>query len=181
MNKRCSLGMQAFGKESAMRARSILLLAAVSLFGVVAAFGALPAPTNLTVNAAGDPIVLDWDDVVGAAKYSVDLEGTVTFDYATDAGLVEDQELVVKVSFGTSARTDGGLMGDSYLNIAKTDLEQALVKAIQAALPLEPIYIVVVDEFEGAAKVKALSPGKGSGAQSNPFSEPADLGPVVWP
>ncbi len=58
----------------------ISVLAVVALLATAVAFG-LDAPLNLTVDASGDPILLDWDDVIGATKYSVDLEGMVTFDY----------------------------------------------------------------------------------------------------
>lgn len=155
--------------------KTIIALAVVSLFAAAVAFAALPAPTGLTVDASGDPILLDWDDVIGATKYSVDLEGTVTFDYFDGTSLIEDATLDVQLSFGTSDRTDGGLMSDSDLDIAKGDLELALILAIQDALGLPPEYLVALDEFDGEAKVKALNSGKGNGKQNNPFSDPAAL------
>ena len=66
-------------------------------------------------------------------------------------------------------------MGESYLNIAKGDLELALISAIQAALALPPENLVAVGGFDGEAKVKALDSGKGKGAQNNPFSDPDEL------
>jgi hypothetical protein len=120
-------------------------------------------------------VALDWDDVLGATKYSVDLEGTVTFDYFDGTSLIEDAELDVELSFGTSDRTDGGLMGDSDLSIAKGDLELALILAIQDALGLPPENLVALDGFDGEAKVKALDAGNGKGKQNNPFSDPAEL------
>jgi hypothetical protein len=57
---------------------------------------ALDAPTNLTVVVGADTVDFDWDPVTGAVKYSVDLEGTVTFDYVDGDGLLqEDQTLEV--------------------------------------------------------------------------------------
>lgn len=138
---------------------------------------ALDAPANLTIVVGADTVDFDWDPVTGAVKYSVDLEGTVTFDYVDGDGLLqEDQTLEdVELSFGTSDRTDGRDMGDSDLTITKADLELALILAIQDALALPPENLVAVSEFDGDAKVKALDPGKGKGRQNNPFSDPAAL------
>jgi len=155
-----------------MKTRSTLVaLAAVSLLMATPVLAALPAPTGLTVTVPDD-VVLDWDDVIGATKYSVDLEGTVTFDYFDGTGLIQNATLDVELSFGTSDRTDGGEIGDSDLTIAKADLELALISAIQDALALPPTNLVAVGDFDGEAKVKALNPGKGNGKQNNPFSDP---------
>ena len=137
----------------------------------------LDAPVNLAVVVGADTVDFDWDTVIGAVKYSVDLEGTVTFDYVDGDGLLqEDQTLEdVELSFGTSDRTDGRDMVDSDLTVTKADLELALILAIQDALALPPENFVAVSEFDGEAKVKALDPGKGKGRQNNPFSDPAAL------
>jgi len=156
--------------------KTIVALAAVSLFATAVVFAALAAPLNLDVDDSGDPILIIWDDVIGATKYSVDVEGEVTFDYVDAGGaLVEDAELDVELSFGTSDRTDGRPMGDSDLDIAVADLEAALILAIQDALALPPTNLIALGEFDGEAKVKALNPGKGNGKQNNPFSNTDDL------
>lgn len=155
--------------------KTLIALAAVSILVAIPVLAALPAPTGLLVTVNSDNIALDWDDVLEATKYSVDIEGTVTFDYFDGVSLVEDATLDVQVSFGTSDRTDGGLMSDSDLTIAKTDLELALIAAIQDGLALPPEYLVALASFDGEAKVKALKSGNGNGKQNNPFSDPADL------
>ena len=156
--------------------RTILMLTVVSLFAAAVAFGALPAPLNLGVDDSGDPILLTWDDVINATKYSVDVEGEVTFAYVNESDvLILDATLDVELSFGTSDRTDGRPMGDSDLDITLAELEAALILAIQEALELPPENLVAVDGFDGEAKVKALNPGKNKGKQNNPFSDPADL------
>jgi len=157
-----------------MKTRSTLVaLAAVSLLMATPVLAALPAPAGLTVTVNANDVAFNWDDVTGAKKYSVDLEGTVTFDYVDGTGaLIEDATLDVELSFGTSDRTDGGEIGDSDLTIAKADLELALISAIQDALALPPTNLVAVGDFDGEAKVKALNPGKGNGKQNNPFSDP---------
>lgn len=131
----------------------------------VPALAALPAPENLTAAVASGDLVLDWDDVAGAAKYSVDLELTVT--YATDG---EPQTVEVELSYGTSDRADGGDMADSDLTIPLA----IILEDIAAELGVDPSEITSL-EAVGTAKVKALDPGKGKGRQNNPFSAPVDL------
>jgi hypothetical protein len=129
---------------------------------------ALLAPTGLTVNvdAGAGTVAFDWEDVADAVKYSVDVEGTVTYTYLNE--LLEEVEgtAEVELSFGTSDRTDGGDMIESDLTITFDEL----LAAIAAALPVPPVQILSLDPAE--AKVKALAPGKGAGAQNNPFSDP---------
>ncbi|OGP93417.1 MAG: hypothetical protein A2156_12720 [Deltaproteobacteria bacterium RBG_16_48_10] len=113
----------------------------------------LPAPTGLTCIPDGDSVPFDWDDVIGAKKYSVDVE--VLIDGIWDEGII------VKLSFGTSDRTDGGLMGDSDLDVLFTDFVYDIDND-----PLTP-----PDQLSGEAraKVKALNPpGK---SQNNPFTD----------
>jgi hypothetical protein len=151
------------------------MLTVVSLVAIPV-FAALLAPENLAVDDSGDPILLTWDDVIGATKYSVDVEGEVTFSYVDESGaLIVDATLDVELSFGTSDRTDGRPMGDSDLDITLAELEAALILAIQDALALPPENLVAVGDFDGEAKVKALNAGKGNGKQNNPFSAPDDL------
>ncbi len=125
---------------------------------------ALAAPQGLTVTVDPNAVVLDWNDVAGAVKYSVDIEGTVAY---TDPNLGE-LTATVEVSFGTSDRTDGGLMGDSNLTITIDEFAAALA----AELGIDPSALV---SFEGSAEVKALDPGKGKGPRNNPFSDPVAL------
>ncbi len=137
----------------------------------VVSMAALPAPTGLTVTVGATDIVLDWEDVLGAVKYSVDIEGTVTYLATVLVDGVETQVETtseVEVSFGTSDRTDGGLMGDSNLTITIDEF----AAAVAAALGVDPSALI---SFEGSAEVKALDPGKGKGPQNNPFSDPAAL------
>jgi hypothetical protein len=130
----------------------------------VVLLAALLVPTGLSVLVGTDDIALDWDDVAGAAKYSVDIEGAVTYTDAELGEITTD----VEVSFGTSDRTDGGDMIDSDLTI----LIDELAAAIAAQLGVDPSALVSLD---GSAKVKALDPGKDKGPQNNPFSDPVDL------
>ncbi len=155
-----------------MNAKKVCAIVAfVGLVMPVAAMASLPAPENLTVdvNSVTGTMVLDWNDVEGAVKYSVDLEGVVTY-WATT--LVDGNEVVaeanapVEISFGTSDRTDGGLMGDSNLTLTFDEIKAA----IAAELGVLPEDLIQID---GSVKVKALAPGKGAGPQNNPFSEPS--------
>jgi hypothetical protein len=128
------------------------------MVGIAVMFGswamALDAPTGLTCTVDEDSVYFDWDDVVGAVKYSVDVEVPVYLD--------EDDipDMIVELSFGTSDRTDGGLMGDSNLDVSFTEF----------------VYDIngdgIPEQLSGEAtgKVKALNPGKGKGSQNNPFS-----------
>lgn len=119
----------------------------------------LAAPTNLVCDATADPITLDWDDVTGAVKYSVDFELTQTIGEVTTT---------IELSIGTSDRTDGGLMGDSDLDVTYAELE--------AAAGFDPGALV---GFDVDAKVKALDPGKGKGRQNHGFSSPeSDYGTI---
>lgn len=119
----------------------------------------LAAPTNLVCDATADPITLDWDDVTGAVKYSVDFELTQT---------IEEVTTTIELSIGTSDRTDGGLMGDSDLDVTYAELE--------AAAGVDPGALVGIDVD---AKVKALDPGKGKGRQNHGFSSPeSDCGTI---
>ena len=148
--------------------KTLIVLAAVSLFAAAVAFG-LDAPTGLTVNASGDPIELDWIGVTGAAKYSVDIAATATYD----TGEVDEDgeailiEVEVQASFGTSDRTDGLPMSDPSLDIPLSDIEDLLD---QLAYELGLLGIDIGDtDVVLTAKVKALK-GNGQGKQNNPFS-----------
>lgn len=121
----------------------------------------LDAPENFTATVSGEDVLFDWDDVEGADKYSVDIEAEVTVDGVIDPVLVE-------LSYGTSDRTDGGDMADSDLTVPVSMLLDDI--AAELGVPVESILSV-----DATAKVKALNPGKGNGAQNNPFSDPDDF------
>jgi hypothetical protein len=134
-------------------------------------------PTNLTVTVNGD-ICFDWDGIIGAAMYSVDVEGLVIFDYH-DGELVHlDETLYVELSFGTGDRADGGEKSDSDLCITRENLEAALISAIQDELGE---VLVTVVEFHGLGEVKALDPGRGKGKQNTPFSDTVNVDVVYVP
>jgi hypothetical protein len=125
---------------------------------------ALDAPANLTVVVGATTLDFDWDDVVDADKYSVDIEGTVIY---LDSNL-QEVEADIELSFGTSDRTDGGAMEDSDLTILIDDLADAI--ALELGISEDDLF-----GLEAEAKVKALSPGKNKGRQNNPFSTPVDF------
>lgn len=129
---------------------------------------ALDAPTGLNVVVGADALSLVWDPVPGAVKYSVDIEGTATYEAIVDEVLVQ-LTADVEVSFGTSDRTDGLGMDVPSLTITFEEL----AAAIAAELGIDPSALVSLDE--ASAKVKALDPGKDKGPQNNPFSDPFDF------
>ena len=175
--------------------RTILLLAILSLLAIPVMAkkpaGSLGPPTLLsivqttaTIDEVEDVDVyfLDWTDVAGADKYSVD----VTAMAVADTGLLDEDEnpilieLEFSASFGTSNRLDGGDMGDSDLNIPVEDIED-LVDALQDYIDylIGEGYIVSADPIEVSAKVKALDPSvKPTKRQNNPFSNSL---PIVLP
>jgi hypothetical protein len=134
-----------------------LILGITLIFGssvMAASKPALPAPTGLSYTLGADSVNFDWEDVAGATKYSVDVEVLVSGTW--------DEGVIVKLSFGTGDRTDGGVMGDSYLNVPL----EAFVYDLNLDGTPDPLY------GEARARVKALNPpGKGVQSQNNPFSE----------
>ena len=167
--------------------RTILMLTVISLLvaGIAIAKppGSLGPPELLSITQATatidevpdvDVFYLEWTDVVGADKYSVD----VTAMAVGDTGEVDEDEnpilidIELQASFGTSDRLDGGVMSDSNLNIPVEDVE-ALVAALQAYIDslIAGEIIVSADPIEVSAKVKALDPSdKPTKRQNNPFS-----------
>lgn len=118
------------------------------------AMALLDAPTGLTCSVQGEDIYFDWDDVADAVKYSVDVEVPVDLD--ADG----TPDMIVELSFGTSDRTDDGLMEDSNLSVPLTEFVYDL-DGDGTADPLSGL---------ATGKVKALAPGKGRGRQNHPFS-----------
>jgi hypothetical protein len=166
--------------------RAILLLTVISLVAVPVLAkppGALGPPdllsivqTTATIDEVPDVDVflLDWTDVVGADKYSVDITALAICDTGAVDELVDPIliEIELSASFGTSDRLDGGVMSDSYLNIPVSDVE-ALAADLDYLLDLLLYYGIIVDveSVEISAKVKALDPSvKPTKRQNNPFS-----------
>lgn len=146
-------------KENKMK-KSILLSLIMGIAWIVgswamaAPFPTLPAPTGLTCSTDGDSVSFDWDDVTGATKYSVDVAVLISGTW--------EEGVIVNLSFGTGDRTDGGLMGDSNLDVLFTEF----LYDLNLDGTLDPVY------GEARAKVKALNPpGKGFKSQNNPFSD----------
>ena len=129
----------------------------------------LDAPEWEIITERGDYMFFNWTTVyvdeaetIAAPKYSLDIVAKITY--------FDEVELVRKVayvdlSFGTSCRTDGRNMSDSDLAIHKEDLRAAVIDEMGLTeTEVGPMLL------EGAAKVKALDPGKDKGPQNNPFS-----------
>lgn len=149
-------------EENRMRKRIAFTLFALPLaFALpLLAIGVLAPPLNFTAVVNGDVIETDWDDVLNAAKYSVDV--IAIYDFDTDADGVAD--LSMDFDFGTSDRTDGLPISTSSLDIPIEDL----MADVNGDTVLDsPISAVL--------RVKALNPGKGKGRQDNPFSAPVTL------
>jgi len=107
-------------------------------------------------------VYLDEAETMAAPKYSLDILAKIT--YFDEVELVR-KVAYVQLSFGTSDRTDGRDMSDSDLAIHKDDLRAAVIDEMGLTeVEVGPMLL------EGAAKVKALNPGKDKGPQNNPFS-----------
>ncbi|TKJ35319.1 MAG: hypothetical protein CEE38_15960 [Planctomycetes bacterium B3_Pla] len=174
--------------------RAILMLTVIALLVAIPVLakppGSLGPPTlesivvtTATIDEVDDVDVyfLDWTDVEGADKYSVDIEATATYD----TGEVDEDEVPimatveVSASFGTSDRLDGGDMSDSDLNIPVSDVEALLAEldaALAAALAAAELDPETEATVEVTAKVKALDPSvKPTKRQNNPFSNSLPL------
>lgn len=162
--------------------KALLMLTVVSLLLTIPTFGAKeygdldPPFLFMAWYAPGVDTGLDWTDVDGAVKYSVDIEGLAVFndgelvDGDGDGDPLDPEILEVGVSFGTSDRTDGGVMGDSDLTITLDELAAAI--AADLGIPVEDLLSLT----EPTYKVKALGPGNGKGRQNNEF----DSMDVFW-
>jgi len=151
--------------------KAVLALCVVGLMGV-AAWAALDAPANFTATVGGTDVVFDWDDVLGATKYSVDVDAAVTY---TIDGI--DYEASGDLSYGTSDRTDGLPMAQSDLTVAQA----TIIADVFAALTAQGIDVSLITglTIDALASAKALNAGKGAGAQNNPFSAPDDF-QLTW-
>lgn len=156
--------------------RALGLLAFVFALGFMSEAKAqqLAAPQNVKACSSADGLLIsvDWDDVTGATKYSVEL----TANYATGTDGVVD--LIKFFDFGTSDRTDGKSISASDLTIAISALRLEV-----NGTSFDPVAVIV--------RVKALSSGpgkviksedklisdKGGVRQDNPFSDPVTVTP----
>jgi hypothetical protein len=168
--------------------RTLLMLAVVSLTAIPLLAknnvpGDVPAP-----EWAADPvypddgyIVFDWTDVEEAEKYSLCFEGVLEVDYTIDDTEYLDVEVEFSFCFGTSDRTDGGEIGDSYLSILYDDFlaaqDTAIEEALYDQLGILPDEVDEVDWIAFTAKVKGLDPHDKEDLerQNNAFSEDLDL------
>lgn len=165
-----------------MRTKMVVSIMALLLLSVpamaVKETGSLDAPVlesiTIITDANGDSVFLDWTDVNDAVKYSVDIKGSVEY---FDSNSTSHVTVDVKLSFGTSDRTDGKEMGESDLAIAKDDLCASILDAL-AELGVNLDFVGDL-EFIATGKVKALDPGKDKGRQNNPFSNSLDLPAII--
>ena len=136
----------------------ITVIAAAGLFAASTLVSAhhLAAPTNVVCPIVGDVIQANWDDVVEATKYSVNV--IATYDTGISGDPSDDTSM--DWDFGTGDRTDG-------LPMSQSDL-------------LIPLSALVHDFNTGAGpqsavaaqlRVKGLHPGKSQERQINPFSD----------
>ena len=136
----------------------ITVIAAAGLFAASTLVSAhhLAAPTNVVCPIVGDVIQANWDDVVEATKYSVNVIAT----YDTGISGEPTDDTTMDWDFGTGDRTDG-------LPMAQSDL-------------MIPLSALVHDFNTGAGpqsavaaqlRVKGLHSGKNQQRQNNMFSE----------
>lgn len=138
-----------------------LILSAVvglALFPVYSHAQLLDPVTGVSCDQQTDGVEVDWDDLTGAAKYSLDF--TCTLD------LGDGNISLVDFSIGTSDRTDGGEIGDSYLDVTFEELDGAAAAATAGV-------ITYLEGYTCYVKVKGLYPGRDKGPQNHPFSDPA--------
>ena len=140
--------------------KKVLMAVALCLFVTMPVLaGPLAAPANFTATVVDTDLVCDWDDVLGAAKYSVDIECVVTF--TDDMGT---QTVTVDVSYSAVP---------SNLTVATS----TILDDVKAKLTITGVLQGMT--VDAAARVKALNPGKGAGRQNNPFSEAVALQFVI--
>ena len=135
----------------------ITLLAAAGLFVTSTFVSAhhLAVPTNLFCPLVGVVIQANWDDVIDATKYSVNIIATY------DTGITGDptDDTSMDWDFGTGDRTDGSI-NQSDLMIPLS----ALYHDFGTGAGLQPAIAAQV-------RVKGLHSGKNQERQNNPFSE----------
>lgn len=138
------------------KASKITVLAAAGLFGVSTLVSAhhLAAPANLLCPIVGDVIQANWDDVVDATKYSVNI--VASYDTGIPGDTTDDTS--IDWDFGTGDRSDGFPISQSDLMIPLSALSYDF-----GAGPLPAVAVQV--------RVKGLHPGKNQERQNNLFSD----------
>ena len=138
------------------RLSKITVLAAAGLFATSTLVSAhhLAAPTNVLCPVVGDVIQANWDDVVGATKYSVNIVATY------DTGIAGDptDDTSIDWDFGTGDRTDGLPFSQSDLMIPLSALSHEFGTGPLPALAAH-------------LRVKGLHSGKNQQRQNNLFSD----------
>lgn len=139
-------------------------LAAVGLFALATSVNAhhLPAPTNVLCPLVGEIVQANWDDVVGATKYSVNVVASY------DTGIVGDttDDTSKDWDFGTGDRTDGLAISQSELFIPLSALNYDFGTGLLAPMAVQ-------------LRVKGLHPGKNQERQNNLFSDFCFPAPVT--
>jgi hypothetical protein len=147
-------------EESSVKKKrtKITLLAAAGLFVTSTFVSAnhLAVPTNLFCPIVGDVIQANWDDVIDATKYSVNIIATY------DTGIAGDptDDTSMDWDFGTGDRTDGLPINQSDLMIPLS----ALIHDFGIGAGPQPAVAAQL-------RVKGLHSGKNQERQNNPFSE----------
>jgi len=140
------------------KSSKITVLAAATLLATSTLVSAhhIAAPTNLVCPIVGDIIQANWDDVVAATKYSVNVVATY------DTGITGDptDDTSMDWDFGTGDRTDGLPIGQSDLMIPLSGLNHDFGTGAgpQSAVAAQ-------------LRVKGLHPGKSQHRQDNLFSD----------
>ncbi len=141
--------------------RAILMLTVVSLLVGIPAFavkgpGAVPAPATLSVDVVDDTVHCEWAEVTVAVKYSVDVEGEVTYWrlISVDPDVYEEATAEITIECGSTTALE--------MDIDTGDLAEAA--ALELGVPVEDLI-----SFDGVVKVKGLDPGKDKGRQNNAF------------
>lgn len=138
------------------RLSKVASLAAVGLFTLATSVNAhhLLAPTNVLCPLVGDVIQVNWDDVVGATKYSVNVVASY------DTGIVGDttDDTSKDWDFGTGDRADGLPISQSDLFIPLSALNYDFGTGLLAPIAVQ-------------LRVKGLHSGKNQERQNNLFSD----------
>lgn len=113
----------------------------------------LAAPANLLCPIVGDVIQANWDDVVDATKYSVNI--VASYDTGIPGDTTDDTS--IDWDFGTGDRSDGFPISQSDLMIPLSALSYDF-----GAGPLPAVAVQV--------RVKGLHPGKNQERQNSLFS-----------
>jgi hypothetical protein len=119
--------------------------------------GSLDPPANVAVTVSDPDLVVSWDPVVNATKYSV----CIVVDYDVDG--IEGADCSEEFDFSTA------------------DVEGFDPLAPSLTIPIEELAYDCDDDGDldtplgGTVRVKGLNPGKKAGRQNNPFSESVEF------